>query len=151
MYQSILYSSAHHSHLNLGIDSFKLANRLVFKPNMTINSAAKKYARFPRLLLLSHEYFTIETSHINPEQGRLIRNYFGSDSEKNTPDLIKYASWFKDFQVKVSLFNHTNHFERDIYEFKNPYFKGEKATQEENRLCFNSAVAKNGHSRCLQI
>ena len=125
--------------------------RIIYKPNMTINSIASTYHELDRLSRLSQIDFVSEiekNNEVTPQTSKL-RNYAGNILIGLGPNYNKYVARFFDFDAKLAVFNQRyNNKSNAIF---NPYDKDEILIESKGSLCFDGPLEYEGNYRCLRV
>lgn len=128
--------------------------RILYKPNMTINSVEPIYSRLDRLAQLSPSDFAkqIEAGDKVSLSTSKLRNYVGNVLVTiSSPDYAGYVASFHDFDAKLSLFNQVHHLKLKPDNMKNPYYGDEKPSEVEGNLCFSGPLENKSSLRCLRV
>ena len=144
----------HPGFFEIGGNSLAWITRIMYKPNMTINSVAPVYSNLERLSLLSPSDFAnqIEVSNSYLPSTSKLRNYVGSVLiSVSPPQYAEYVARFQDFEAKLALFNQVHHFKLKFDKMKNPYYGDEIPRETEGNLCFSGPLEDKRHLRCLKV
>ncbi|MCW8931253.1 MAG: hypothetical protein OQL19_13555 [Gammaproteobacteria bacterium] len=126
--------------------------RIVFKPNMTINGMAPIFTRLDRLSKMTPKEFAAEmTEERNfTVSTSKFRNYVGNILIGISPTYDEYVGRFKDFDLKIHLFNQIYHYGVDDTAVANPYFERESSYLSESSICFKGVLEDDSQIRCLK-
>ncbi|WP_444928895.1 hypothetical protein ACJJIF_13625 [Microbulbifer sp. SSSA002] len=127
--------------------------RIVYKPNMTINSITPIYSDLERLTQLSPADFAkqIEFANNTPLSTSKLRNYIGSALVSISPEYTEYAGKFHDFEAKLALYNQLHHLKLEIGNMTNPYYENEAPKNSNGSLCFSGPLEDKRSLRCLKV
>ncbi len=125
--------------------------RLLYKPNMTINTMTPRFSRLLKIESLSPRAFAaIVSLDKEPTHSSKLRNFVGSVLVRVAyPDFDQYIASFIDFNAKLSLFNHRYHYQKDIDTIENPYYMNKHPVVSKNQICFEGPFESYDYLRCL--
>lgn len=128
--------------------------RMLYKPNMTINSTVPMYQQIESLTKMPPHDFVkyIEAeSALRPSSSK-VRNYIGNILLGiASPSFDEYAARFFDLEAKLALFNQIYHFDQKMENFKNPYYGQERPKKVKGSLCFSGPLEDSMSLRCVRI
>jgi hypothetical protein len=134
--------------------------KLVFKPNMTINSIYPVYRQVIEYASLSHAEFSkkIEQDHMPEIRESRLRNSAGTIlNQVSLVNYNKYIARFYDVDTKITLFNATvgvSDIKAAVDLIKNPYYPKTKTayfSEKNQSICFDGPLPDERNFRCLRI
>ena len=127
--------------------------RIVYKPNMTINSVAPIYYKLEQLAQLPSPDFAkrIEAGSSDTPSTSKLRNYVGSVLIAISPEYTEYVARFYDFDAKLAIFNQLHHLKLSLDDMKNPYYGKEVPEYVNGNLCFSGPLEDKRSLRCLRV
>ncbi len=143
----------HPEFFEMGGDFPGWLTRIVYKPNMTINSVAPIFYKLEQLAQLSSADFAkrIEASNSDTLSTSTLRNYVGSTLIAFSPEYTEYVARFHDFDAKLALFNQVHHLNLSLDNLKNPYYGKEVPEEVNGNLCFDGPLEDKKALRCLRV
>jgi hypothetical protein len=134
--------------------------KLVYKPNISINSILPRYQQAIDYARLSHKEFStkiisgdkpeIETSRIRNFVGTILASIDGAD-------YLNYVARVKDLDVKILLFNTLiaePNVDAALGSLNNPYYEMPTPaflTDDQRKICFDGPLPDNRNLRCLWV
>ena len=128
--------------------------RVFYKPNMSANAKAQIYLGLVELASFPAAKFVkeIDRDDSGIYSNISYRNYIGSILMSITWSAFdRYLVRFIDFEEKVDLFNHIHSHQKDVGEYKNPYYPEMDLEMMSDRICFKGPFQDSEHLRCLRI
>lgn len=143
----------HPEFFEMGGDFPGWLTRIVYKPNMTINSVAPIYSKLEQLAQLPSPEFAkrIEVSSSETLSTSMLRNYVGSVLISISPEYAEYVARFYDFDAKLAIFNQVHHLKLSHDDMKNPYYGKEVPEDVNGNLCFSGPLEDKRSLRCLRV
>ncbi len=143
----------HPEFFEIGGDFPGWMTRIVYKPNMTINSVAPIYYKLEQLAQLPSPDFAkrIEASNSDIPSTSKLRNYVGSVLIAISPEYTEYVARFYDFDAKLAIFNQVHHLKLSLDDMKNPYYGKEVPEDVNGNLCFSGPLEDKRSLRCLRV
>jgi hypothetical protein len=127
--------------------------RIVFKPNMTVNSIVPIYTRFENLAKMTPYEIARQIENnttIRPSTSKL-RNYAGNMFIKISSSFDGQIAKFSDFEAKLAIFNQLHHLKLKRESMNNPYYGNEAPKQTNGSLCFSGPLEDKSSLRCLKV
>lgn len=154
-YHSFMNLDKHPEFFEMGGNFPGWVTRMVFKPNMTINSVAPIYYRIEILAQMSPSDLAkhIEAKEIISPSISKLRNYVGGVliNMSMSSGFDEFVARFSDFDAKLALFNQVHHLEQRLESMKNPYYGNEIPKKTDDGLCFIGPLEDKRSLRCLRV
>jgi len=127
--------------------------RIVYKPNMTINTITPDYYRLVRISRLKPAEFVNELGNDRPSISLTtnLRNYVGNVLIGISTGYDEYVARVMDFETKIHLFNRLHHYKDESEAISNPYYPSEKSEVSGNKACFRGPFEDKKFLRCIRV
>ncbi|EGG94936.1 hypothetical protein IMCC1989_2098 [gamma proteobacterium IMCC1989] len=127
--------------------------RIVFKPNMTINTITPDYYRLVRISRLKPAEFVNELGSDRPSTSLItnLRNYVGNVLIGISTGYDEYVARVMDFETKIHLFNRLHHYQDELGAVSNPYYPSDKTELSGGNACFRGPLEDKRFLRCIKI
>lgn len=145
--------------LSKGAKIPSLLSKVLYKPNMTINSYFPHYKKAASNSLLNDKEF-IKKVKIEPEfkpKSSTLRNYAGSIlTQIIAPKFNHYIARVFALDAKIKLYNSTIkqvELPKDVTHISNPFYQHKTAfySQDKKSICFDIDLIKREDDRCLRV
>jgi hypothetical protein len=127
--------------------------RIVYKPNVTINTITPDYYRLVRISRLKPAEFVNELGNDRSSISLIsnLRNYVGNVLIGISTGYDEYVARVMDFETKIHLFNRLYHYQDELETVSNPYYPSDKTEASGDNACFRGPLEDKRFLRCIRI